>query len=659
MLQKIVFDMLLKFSFLSAFIVFLFQFGQAQLRLPLLFSDNMVVQRNQPITVWGWAIPGASLSIEMNKVKVKAQTDLDGKWQASLPAMPAGGPYEMTILGNGEKKTFKNVMVGDVWLCSGQSNMEWVMKNSDGFTGAIAEADKLPNIRHFKVPLTSSLLPTDTLVGGTWQVGTAMTISDFTAVGYFFAKKMQEKNPNIAIGLLNSSWGGSRIEPWMSAQTLGYKDAEQQAEIMKQAVITRKRKDKKQVAKVFTNLSTQDRGMKGEQPLWAMENLDTKEWLNLRVPQLWEDYGEGYLKNLDGIVWFRKTINLTAEQAAQSATLYAGKIDDSDFTYINGQLVGSMENSYSEQRKYDVPATVLKAGQNVIAIRVVDTGGGGGIYGKDADLQLVTAQGVIDLKGDWQFNLGQYVSEDFGFSANQMPTLLYNAMIKPLQRYKIKGALWYQGESNTGTAEEAYQYRELLPQMINQWRGEWGSGEFPFLYVSLASFTPADEQPTESNWAMIRESMTQVLATSKTAQVITIDIGEADDIHPRNKKEVGERLALAAQHYANPNDNIIWQSPRFEQMEVKNGKAYITFDTFGSSLKIDSKYGYIKGFAIADKNRKFKWAWAKIEQGKVVVWHNEIKEPVAVRYGWSNNPADANLFNTEGLPVTPFRTDKW
>lgn len=623
----------------------------AQMKISKLFNDGMVLQRNQEISVWGWAGKGDKITISFNGNTYNAKTNRSGKWLAKLPAMSAGGPYEMTISGEEESRVIRDILVGDVWICSGQSNMEWPVSASNNAEKEIASAhDNM--IRHFKVPKSSATTPEDQLAGGDWKIANPENVGHFTAVGYFFARELRKHHPNIPIGLINTSWGGSRLEPWMSAESLGMEDPEKYLEEVTQKNIDAAAQKKKNLIEKLGEIPKEDPGLVNGKAVWATPGLDDSGWLKMKLPNLWE--AAGY-DGLDGIVWFRTTINLTEEEAANGIELGLASIDDSDITWINGHKIGST-NGYNVARVYKASPAQLKAGENVIAIRVEDTGGGGGIYGNEESLYVKTSSGIKTLAGNWKFKVGKF-EMTVNTNDNQVPTLLYNKMIYPLLNFPVKGAIWYQGESNADQAS-AYKYRELFATMIKDWREKWNVGDFPFLFVQLANFMAADKQPSDSYWAVLRESQSATLAVPNTAQAVIIDIGEADDIHPRNKQDVGLRLSLAARKLAFGED-VVYSGPVYKNHRVSGGKVIVEFDHTGSGLWVKDKYGYVNGFAIAGADKKFVWAKARQEGDKIIVWSEEVKAPAAIRYGWGNNPDDLNLYNKEGLPASPFRTDNW
>jgi len=636
----------------------------AQIKLPRLLGNHAVLQRETPLSLQGHAAKNSKIAIDFAGNTYRTRADKKGQWKVELPPMAAGGPFSMEISDSKEVITLENILIGDVWVCSGQSNMEWPLRESNNAATEIAAAND-PMIRHFYVEHTASMLPLDTLKSGNWNVCSPATAGDFTAVGYFFAKHLREKT-GVPIGLLHSSWGGSRIEPWMDAATLGFKDAQAvEAHLEGKLSAQKIRIDEFMRSKFGDDVPMEDKGIQNGKAVWAAPELDDSGWEMLNLPGLWE--GQGW-DILDGIVWFRKEVSLTATQAAQAATLGLAMIDDSDEAWINGIKVGGLHNSYSVVRRYEIPAGVLRAGKNVIAVRVEDSGYGGGFHGKPELLFLRTAVDEISLAGAWKMKVGKALGSLPGTQDNQLPTKLYNAMIRPIQWFPIKGVIWYQGESNANNAEDAMAYKTLFRQMIQQWRKQWGVGDFPFLFAQLANFHAAEPEPGNANWPLLRESQSAALNLLNTAQAVITDIGDATDIHPRNKQDVGYRLALGARRFAYGEKTLVYCGPTFEAMKVnpategsgRPASLRVQFNNRGSGLIAKGdRYGYLRGFAVAGADRKFVWAKAMIEGNEVVVWSEKVPNPIAVRYAWADNPDDANLFNVEGLPAVPFRTDQW
>lgn len=615
----------------------------AQLSLSRLVGDHMVLQRNQENPIWGWSKAGDRIEVEFLNKSYQATAGADGRWEVKLPAMKEGGPHELMVKNETTSISISDIYFGEVWVCSGQSNMEWLVKNSNDAKQVIDSAND-PMIRHFKVPLKGSLTLEKELPGGEWVNASPETVGDFTAVGYFFAQHLRE-NLNVPIGLINTSWGGSSIEAWMSAEIQDGADVNtfrEKQEKERLAVI-------KKLEGKAGKLPLKDLGIVDGLPIWAGNEWDDTGWNTMILPQLWEGAG---LDGLDGIVWFRKAIELPESATKQGLSLSLAKIDDSDQVWVNGKEVGSMKNAYSSDRKYSVPAEYLKTGKNTITIRVEDTGGGGGIYG-DAAAMMVSSPGFsLSLAGEWKYKIGEY--RESVSNVNHTPTMLYNYMIHPMLGYGIRGAIWYQGESNAA-GNRAVEYRNQFPAMIKNWRDNWKQGDFPFLFVQLANFKAPFPEPADSDWAVLRESQTETLSRSpKTGQAVIIDIGEANDIHPRNKQDVGHRLALAARKIAY-NEDVVYSGPVYKSHSVKGNEVTIEFDHIGSGLTVKDKYGYVKGFSIAGTDQKFYWAKGRIENNKVVIWSDKVSAPANFRYAWADNPDDANLYNKEGLPATPFR----
>ncbi|MDR1224362.1 MAG: 9-O-acetylesterase [Tannerella sp.] len=620
----------------------------AEVKLPHIFSDNMVIQQNEPVKIRGLADRNETVEVHFAGQAKKVKADRSGNWTVTLNPVQYGGPYTMEIKGKTNTVTLTNILVGEVWICSGQSNMEWVVNNSDHAAKEIAEAN-YPMIRSFNVVKNVSMQPLNDL-DGEWTVCSPATVPAYTAAGYFFARKLHEET-GIPIGIINSSWGGTDIETWTGAGAFN---------TLPQAF--KDRYNNVKIAGDFNTFATENAAKK-KRFLEALENepglkerwyelSDLSSWKSAGVPKQWSQSGMG---DVDGIIWYAVETELPASVAGSRAELHLGAIDDRDITWVNGVKVGET-NSYSEKRRYGIPAGVLKEGKNRITVRVHDTGGDGGIWGDADELFLEAGNRQYPLAGSWKYREA-VTSKQFDYidvSPNMYPSLLYNAMIHPLISFPVKGAIWYQGENNAGQASH---YRTLFPLMINDWRSKWGK-ELSFYWVQLANFMAKDEAPANSNWAELREAQTMTLSLPGTGQAVIIDIGDAKDIHPRNKQDVGLRLALHALHKDYGFGDLTCTSPMFKSMEIRDNKAIITFDNAGEGLCLHNKYGYVEGFAIAGSDRQFYWAKGSVDGDRVILESDRVKKPVAVRYGWSNNP-DINLYNKAGLPATPFRTDDW
>ncbi|HEX9513111.1 MAG TPA: sialate O-acetylesterase [Puia sp.] len=640
---------LLAFALLGTFSLW------AHVRLPVLFGDNMVLQRDKPIAVWGWSDGGEKVTVQFNRQSKATKADKKGHWMIHLDPEPAGGPFQLIVKGK-DQVTLSNVLVGEVWICSGQSNMEMPIEGwgkINNYLEEIAAAD-YPSIRHFKVPNTVSTTPKDDLPGGDWKICSRETAGNFSATAYFFARELV-RQLHVPVGLINTSWGGTHVETWTS------RGAFEQSEEFKSMIATLPSGDgltaaagekKAALLKTITTLQGSLPAM-GEEAQYKDAAYADDRWAHMKLPGLWEQAGLG-LNDLDGIVWFRKTIGVAEEDAGKPAVLELGKIDDADEAYINGVKVGATKG-YNEARHYTIPAGVLKAGKNVIAVRVEDTGGGGGIYGEPGELSFTIAGKTIPLAGDWSFRIVT-VSISNSVNPNNAPTLLFNAMVSPLIPYTIRGAIWYQGEANAG---RAYQYRKAFPLLITDWRGRWGLGDFPFYFVELSSWNANNGNSAQgSTWAELREAQAMTLALPNTGMAVTTDIGNSKDIHPKDKQDVGWRLAAIALNNCY-GQKAEYSGPVYQSMQTEGNKIILTFTHTGSGLVVHDKYGYLKGFEIAGSDQQFYYARAMVQGDKVVVWQDGVSAPTAIRYGWADDAGEGNFFNKEGFPASPFRTDQW
>ena len=532
--------------------------------------------------------------------------------------------------------------------------MQWQVAQSNNAEEEIANA-KYSKIRLFTVPRQVAQFPKEDISGGEWVECSPETVSDFSAVGYFFGREIHQKM-DIPVGLIHTSWGGTVAETWISGQTIQSDPDFRKSliELQQLDLSTYKKQKLEQIEQILGGeIPDNDLGMKDGKPVWSAVDFNDQNWKSIKTPGYWE--AQGYL-DIDGIGWYRKELQLTEEQTQANLTLHLGKIDDSDITFLNGIEIGKTENKYDQDRIYTIDKKYLNPGKNMIVVRVDDTGGNGGIWGKPEDQFIAIGNEKMDISGDWKFKISKATVKSLNVGPNSYPTLLFNAMINPIVPFGIKGTIWYQGESN---ADRAIQYQRVFPNLIKDWREHWNQGDFPFLFVSLANFREAPQQPGESQWAELRDAQTKTLSLPNTGMALAIDIGEANDIHPKNKQDVGKRLALNALKIAY-NKSIVNSGPKFKSVEFKNDKAIVTFSEIGSGLQVNDKYGYLKGFAIAGNDKIFKWAKAEIlNNNSVIIYHSEIKNPVAVRYGWADNPDDVNLYNKEGLPAIPFRTDNW
>ncbi len=626
--------------------------AHADIKLPKLIGDGMVLQRDTKINIWGWASPGEKISIKFNNKTYRVVASADGNWRVSVAPMKAGGPYSMQITGR-NSITVNDILVGDVWLCSGQSNMVLTMERvKEKYATDIAGAN-FAQIRNFLVPTYSDVFAThEDLPGGKWVVTTPESVMQFGAVAWFFAKTLHDKY-RVPIGIINSSVGGTPIQAWISED--GLKAFPEFTDMIKNY------KDSSYVNKLIRDAGNRpaapkpdpDMGMQ-ESAKWYDNSYIPKGWRKFWLPGYWEDQG---IKNLDGVVWFRKEIELTPAQSTKPAKLFLGRIIDADEAYVNGVKVGNITYQYPP-RRYPLPSSLLRAGKNIIVVRVTNNSGKGGFV-PDKPYHLLLGEESIDLRGEWEYKVGQVFPQTPpsapAFSAQNSPTGLYKSMVAPVVPYTIRGFTWYQGETNTSKPET---YGILLTALIADWRAKWGQGELPFSFVQLANFMEVQYSPTESQWATLRNEQRKVLKMSpRTAMAVAIDAGEWNDIHPLNKKDVGERLARATDCLSYGETGTVCSGPLYQSYEVKGNSIVLTFSNIGGGLwaKGDDTLHY---FEIAGDDHKFINAHAKIEGDKVVVWSERIATPVYVRYAWADNPDTANLYNREGLPASPFETEK-
>jgi sialate O-acetylesterase len=638
--------------------------AHGEVRLPAILGDNMVLQQGTKVRIWGNANAGEHLTVTFDKKSSQATADANGRWQLFIGPLRAGGPFELTVKGDNVLNV-KNVLVGEVWICSGQSNMEWPLVNTVGGDQAVAQAN-YPQIRLFRVEHNTAASPL-TDVQGHWVVTTPNEAAHFSAVGYFFGRELHQQL-KVPVGLINSSWGGTPAEAWTSHEALlsapDLKPILDRYESSLNALPQAKEAYARALAEWEEKNLYLDAGNKGEALGYADPGTAVADWSRMDLPKQFETAG----LLIDGAVWFRKVLELPQSWAGKELLLNLPPIDDYDITYFNGTKIGSTgretPNSYAVPRKYVVPSSLFHPGKNVIAVRVFDSAGEGG-FSRGGAMSIgppgATEPETISLRGVWDYKVELALEpkhpdwgtrpEAVGVGNQNNPSVLYNAMIAPLVPFAIRGAIWYQGESNAG---RAYQYRTLFPVMIRDWRKAWGS-VFPFYFVQLANWHTNKAQPDESDWAELREAQTMTLREPQTGMAVTIDIGDENDIHPRNKLDVGRRLAAwaLADTYG---QKVTVSGPLFDAYTIRGNEIRIRFK-YGTGLKtIDG--GAVKGFAIAGDDRRFVWADARIDGDTVIVSSPTVSKPAAVRYGWADNPI-ANLYNKAGLPASPFRTDDW
>ncbi|HYN83967.1 MAG TPA: sialate O-acetylesterase [Pyrinomonadaceae bacterium] len=645
--------------------------ARAEVRTPSVIGENMVLQQGRRVRLWGMSRRDERLTITFAGETARTVADERGRWQAFLGPFKAGWPYTLVISGT-NTHTFKNVMVGEVWVCSGQSNMEWPLARAEGGPQDAAAASDA-RLRFFTVEKKIAAEPLEE-ARGRWVVATPEEALRFSAVAFHFGRELRARI-KVPVGLVHTSWGGTPAESWTSREALAADPAlrvilERHEAEMRNLPELRREYDRKlaEWEKQNARVIQRDEGNRGEALGYADAAHDISDWQWMSLPQQWEQAGLA----VDGVVWFRREVEVPARLAGRDLFLGLGAIDDHDTTYFNGERVGATgaetPNAYAAPRRYKVPGPLVRAGRNVVAVRVFDAMGGGGFGGSAAEMRLApdgaSSPDSLALDGRWAYKAERTVPArevDYsnhpgprpGPESHYNPFVLYNAMLAPLTPFAVRGAIWYQGESNAG---RAYQYRALFPAMIRDWRARWGSDDFPFYFVQLANWRARNTEPAESDWAELREAQTLTMrSVPRTGMAVAIDIGEADDIHPRNKRDVGLRLARWAL-FDTYKQAVVPSGPLYDSHAVEGGRVRLRFK-HARGLKTSDGRAPV-GFAVAGEDRKFVRAEARVEGETVVVWSDRVARPVAVRYAWADNPA-TNLYNSDDLPASPFRTDAW
>jgi sialate O-acetylesterase len=632
-----------------------------------LFSSNAVLQRDRKVPIWGEAPAYSEVEILLDKEKTLAVADADGRWMAKIGPRKAGIGHTLVVSTPIRKETRTNIAFGDVWICSGQSNMEWRLfyGNPRPVVNAEEEAQNanFPDIRLLTVPHVSALTPQKSL-NADWKVCTPETIKNFSAVGYFFGREIYQKT-GVPIGLIDATWGGTTAQVWASAEALkGMPEFKTSIEAVKNTRpdVPFATQYEQFVNNAVDSSTSSDAGLQGK---WFVPDFDDSAWKTMRLPAYWEVQGDEELKTFDGVVWFRREIALDeAAVKGGDVTIELGPVDDYDTVYWNGERIGG-GSGWNTPRSYKIPGSKLKTGQNSVVIRVLDSTGGGGFGAKPDAMRLLFTDGKsLPLSGEWRYKIGGNIGVlpvppvDIK-NHTTAPTILFNGMISPLLPYGIKGAIWYQGEAN---ASDPKQYETLLPALISDWRARFGSGDFPFYIVQLAGYMKRDEQAGQSlgGWPAFRASQEKIARKVKNSGLaVAIDVGEEDDIHPRNKQDVGKRLAALALR----NDygqKVVANGPTLKSVRRNGNTLVVELANTGGELKTEGDLS--KAFIIAGEDKK--WAWAQVasvqngrDSARVVLTAPEVATPVAVRFGWANFPL-GHLYNKAGLPAAPFRSDE-
>ncbi len=623
--------------------------GYAQVTLPRLIRNGMVLQQQTPLRIWGWAAPKEKINIRFKDKSHQTQSDEKGNWQILLPAQQAGGPFQL-IISASNQIVLDDILIGDVWLCSGQSNMELTMERVKYRYPEEMSGPGNTAIRQFTVPDKYDFVSEHNNVdGGDWLPATPKNLPQFGAVAWFFAKQLYEKY-KIPIGLINAALGGSPAEAWISEASLKqfpvyYREMQK----FKDAALINsiETHDRNVSGQWFKELNAKDEGLTGH---WADPGLDEAAWKKIKVPGYWSAAEPGFV---NGVAWYRTSFELPASVAGLPARLELGRIIDADSAFINGQFAGTTGYQYPP-RRYNLPAGVLKAGTNSLVLRIVSQSGRGGFV-PEKPYRLISGNDTFRLDGEWKFRAGASMeampAQTF---VRWKPGGLYNAMIAPLTNTAIKGVIWYQGESN---ADHPGDYNALMQTLVKNWRAIWKMPALPFIYTQLPNYMETVTAPGESNWAALRQQQLNLLSVPNTAMAVAIDAGEWNDIHPENKKPIGDRLALQARRIAYGEKNLVACGPIYQSMKINGKTITLNFTNTGSGLAAKGNTE-LKQFAIAGTDGKYVWAKALIKGNTVLVWNDAIAHPALVRYAWANNPEGANLYNKEGLPAAPFEAGK-
>ena len=632
------------------------------MKLASLLSDHAVLQRGIPIPVWGWTKANTRVTVTLGENQAQTNAGSDGKFLVRLPPMKEGGPYTLSATGKGasEKASAKDIWIGEVWVASGQSNMEWTL-DKIGNEEETAEIAKFKNLRMIKIP--NRTLPGVQLdFEAVWkEADDKDSALAFSAVGAHFAKTLSE-NLGVKVGIIDSSWGGTIVETWTSRETL-IRNPDQTARVAgyEADIFYGKFWDRAdgKIKDSGTFALPADPGNEGLKKGWASEAFDDSKWDKMNLPSTWTSRGHVF----SGIFWFRKTVQIPKKWAGKSISLNIGSVDKQDITYFNGKKVGATGKNFEDifwnvPRNYKVPGSQVKAGRSVIAVRAYSFMYDGGMIGPASKMNITlegSSEKPIDISGDWSYTIehdfGQIIppAQRPGPGCPNSPYMLFNNMIAPLLPYAIRGAIWYQGESNANRASE---YERLLKDLVRDWRFAWGQGDFPFYNVQLANFGAA----SDADWPRIREAQLKLLEEPNTGVAVATDIGDSLNIHPSNKREVGRRLALWALADVH-GKHVAKSGPLYSSMTIEGSTIRLRFSHVCGGLV--AKGGALKLFSIADSTRKFVPAKAVIDGDTLIVSSPDVGEPLAVRYAWSNDPKEANLYSKVGLPASPFRTDTW
>lgn len=618
----------------------------ADVRLPRLLSDGAILQRDKPLVIWGWAESGETVRVNFADQELSTKAEA-GRWSVTFPAHQAGGPYRLQVNGNNQL-VVKDIWLGDLWIAAGQSNMELPLRRVQYRYPDVLTQTQLPQIREFSVPVAYRFdARAEDYTQGQWKTAVPENLGGFSAVGFFFARQLHQ-SLDVPIGILSIAVGGSPVEAWMSESALEdyphylalankFKDSK----VLQDTIASDKAKSDAWYSKAQAN----DFGLKASPP-WSTTKIDESDWRSYQVPGFFKEQNIDFI---NGVVWLRKSIELTAAQAKQPAQLWLGVLVDGDQVFVNGVAVGQTGYRYPP-RIYDVPENILTAGNNNISVRLTSYSSEPGFI-KDKLYALKLGQQEINLAGEWHYRIGMRAEQPMPSSTtlHYQPSTLFKAKLAPALGFAMKGVIWFQGESNVGRGEE---YKTLFPDMITDWRSQFNQGEFPFLFVQLANFLEPVTTPGNSAWAELREAQRGALSVPQTAMAVAIDTGEWNDIHPLDKQTVGERLALAAHKLAYGQSKLVASGPKLHSVKRKGKYLVLSFDSLANGF--DIRGDSLQEIAIAGDDKQFVWAKAKVKGKQIWLWNDTIKNPQWVRYAWADNPDKANLYNSVGLPASPF-----
>ncbi|MHC4872214.1 MAG: sialate O-acetylesterase [Planctomycetota bacterium] len=609
-------------AFLVTFLLITVSAFSDEIKLPSIFSDNMVVQADKDIPVWGWAEPGAEIEVSFAGKNYSAAAAKDGKWRLKIKPVPAGGPFEMKVASPAKTVLIKNVLVGEVWFCSGQSNMQMALRKTEGGKTESITADD-NKVRCFFVERRPAVEKKEDRKGK-WVELSPKTAGNFSAVAYYFAKQLR-RELKVPVGLIHSNWGGTAAESWISME--GF----ERNEVLQPRVPAVKANIKK--------AETLPRDVKLDDSTWMQKGYDDSGWEKITLPLYW-DY-RFYPVDYDGEIWARKKVTIPEDWKGKALTL-SHKVDDFETSYINGVEVGKTTRHTLVVRKYKVPASLTGGTEITVAVKT-NKFGWGGLCGRKEDMHLALEsepEKKVSLAGEWKFKASTLKFKNI---SARLETSLYNGMVHPFITYAMAGVIWYQGEANANF-NTAVSYRKIFPALIRDWRKKWGQGDFPFYYVQLANFKTS----LKDCWPLLRESQLKTLSVPNTGMAVTIDIGNPSDIHPANKKDVGERLSRWALAKTYGKD-CEYSGPLYKEMAVAGNEITLSFTNTTGGLS--AKGGELAGFEIAGHDKKYYPAKAVIKGNTVVVSSEKVESPKAARYAWEDHPEGCNLYNGEGLPL--------